>query len=152
MVAGGIGKGVAIRLAREGAKVVINYRSDPEGAKKAAAECEAFSGAGNAIERKKREGHMVSGPGAAKRESKASSYRRRARLHISFFRKLRRLAYRLQHQGDRPRNSLRVVSATTTTESEPTVVHVGPSEPRGRTLTQITGTETLYVSVRFVGP
>ena len=45
----GIGKGVAIRLAREGAKVVINYRSDPEGAKKAAAECEAFSGAGNAI-------------------------------------------------------------------------------------------------------
>ena len=110
------------------------------------------SGAGNAIERKKREGHMVSGPGAAKRESKASSYRRRARLHISFFRKLRRLAHRLQHQGDRPRNSLRVVSATTTTESEPTVVHVGPSEPRGRTLTQITGTETLYVSVRFVGP
>ena len=110
------------------------------------------SGAGNTIERKKREGHMVSGPGAAKRESKASSYRRRARLHISFFRKLRRLAHRLQHQGDRPRNSLRVVSATTTTESEPTVVHVGPSEPRGRTLTQITGTETLYVSVRFVGP
>ena len=102
-------------------------------------------------DRAEEEGHMVIGPGAAKRESKAS-YRRRARLHISFFRKLRRLAHRLQHQGDRPRNSLRVVSATTTTESEPTVVHVGPSEPRGRTLTQITGTETLYVSVRFVGP
>ena len=45
----GIGRDVALRFAREGAKVVINYRSDPEGAKKAAAECEAFSGAGNAI-------------------------------------------------------------------------------------------------------
>jgi len=45
----GIGKGVAIRLAREGAKVVINYRSDPEGAKAAAAECEALGGPGSAI-------------------------------------------------------------------------------------------------------
>ena len=31
----GIGKGVAIRLAREGAKVVVNYRSDPAGAEEA---------------------------------------------------------------------------------------------------------------------
>jgi len=28
----GIGKGIAVRLASEGAKVVVNYRSDPEGA------------------------------------------------------------------------------------------------------------------------
>jgi glucose 1-dehydrogenase len=29
---GGIGQGIAIRLAQEGAKVVVNYRSNPEGA------------------------------------------------------------------------------------------------------------------------
>lgn len=45
----GIGKGVAIRLAREGAKVVVNYRSDPAGAEEAVVECEAFSGKGNAV-------------------------------------------------------------------------------------------------------
>jgi len=40
----GIGKGVAIRLAQEGAKVVINYRSDPAGAEATAKECEKLSG------------------------------------------------------------------------------------------------------------
>jgi NAD(P)-dependent dehydrogenase (short-subunit alcohol dehydrogenase family) len=29
---GGIGQGIAIRLAEEGAKVVVNYRSNPQGA------------------------------------------------------------------------------------------------------------------------
>lgn len=29
---GGIGQGIAIRLAKEGAKVVVNYRSNPQGA------------------------------------------------------------------------------------------------------------------------
>src|SRR5215475_2720192 len=38
----GIGKGIAIRLAREGADVVINYNSDPRGAEEALAEVEAL--------------------------------------------------------------------------------------------------------------
>jgi glucose 1-dehydrogenase len=29
---GGIGQGIAIRMAKEGAKVVVNYRSNPQGA------------------------------------------------------------------------------------------------------------------------
>ena len=37
----GIGRGIAIRLAQEGADVVINYRSDPKGAEEALAEVEA---------------------------------------------------------------------------------------------------------------
>jgi glucose 1-dehydrogenase len=40
----GIGKGIAIRLGQEGAKVVVNYRSDPEGAKATAMEVEKASG------------------------------------------------------------------------------------------------------------
>ena len=36
----GIGQGIAIRLAQDGADVAINYRSDPEGAKATLAEVE----------------------------------------------------------------------------------------------------------------
>lgn len=45
----GIGLGIAIRLAKEGADVVINYRSHPEGAKEALAQVEATG----------RKGHMI---------------------------------------------------------------------------------------------
>jgi glucose 1-dehydrogenase len=38
----GIGRGVALRLGREGANVVVNYNSDPEGAEAAAAEIRAL--------------------------------------------------------------------------------------------------------------
>jgi glucose 1-dehydrogenase len=38
----GIGRGIAIRLAEEGADVVINYNSDPRGAEEALAEVEAL--------------------------------------------------------------------------------------------------------------
>jgi glucose 1-dehydrogenase len=38
----GIGRGIAIRLAQEGADVVINYNSDPAGAEEALAEVEAL--------------------------------------------------------------------------------------------------------------
>jgi 3-oxoacyl-[acyl-carrier protein] reductase len=38
----GIGRGIALRMAREGADVVINYRSDPEGAEEVRAEVEAL--------------------------------------------------------------------------------------------------------------
>src|SRR3954462_14884796 len=38
----GIGRGIAIRLAREGADVVINYNSDPRGAEEALAEVQAL--------------------------------------------------------------------------------------------------------------
>ncbi len=38
----GIGRGIAIRLAQEGADVVINYHSDPRGAEEALAEIEAL--------------------------------------------------------------------------------------------------------------
>jgi glucose 1-dehydrogenase len=38
----GIGRGIAVRLAEEGADVVINYNSDPEGAEEALAEVERF--------------------------------------------------------------------------------------------------------------
>ena len=37
----GIGRGIAIRLAQEGADVVINYNSDPKGAEEALAEVRA---------------------------------------------------------------------------------------------------------------
>jgi NAD(P)-dependent dehydrogenase (short-subunit alcohol dehydrogenase family) len=37
----GIGRGIAIRLAQEGADVVINYNSDPRGAEEALAEEDA---------------------------------------------------------------------------------------------------------------
>lgn len=40
----GIGKGIAIRLAAEGAKVVINYRSHPEGAQATLEEVQAAGG------------------------------------------------------------------------------------------------------------
>ncbi|MEO0455293.1 MAG: glucose 1-dehydrogenase [Cyanobacteria bacterium P01_A01_bin.114] len=40
----GIGKEIAIRLAKEGAKVVINYRSHPEGADAAVKEIQALGG------------------------------------------------------------------------------------------------------------
>ena len=38
----GIGRSIAIRLAQEGADVVINYRSDPKGAEEALAEVQAW--------------------------------------------------------------------------------------------------------------
>ena len=38
----GIGRGIAVRLAEEGADVVINYNSDPRGAEEALAEVEAL--------------------------------------------------------------------------------------------------------------
>jgi glucose 1-dehydrogenase len=38
----GIGRGIAVRLAEEGADVVINYHSDPRGAEEALAEVEAL--------------------------------------------------------------------------------------------------------------
>jgi glucose 1-dehydrogenase len=38
----GIGRGIAIRLAQEGADVVINYNSDPKGAEEALAEVQAL--------------------------------------------------------------------------------------------------------------
>ena len=38
----GIGRGIAVRLAQEGADVVINYNSDPQGAEQVLAEIEAF--------------------------------------------------------------------------------------------------------------
>jgi glucose 1-dehydrogenase len=38
----GIGRGVALRLGREGANVVVNYNSDPEGGEAAAAEIRAL--------------------------------------------------------------------------------------------------------------
>src|SRR5437773_12108428 len=38
----GIGRGIAVRLAEEGADVVINYNSDPKGAEEALAEVEAL--------------------------------------------------------------------------------------------------------------
>src|SRR5262249_29296951 len=38
----GIGKGIALRFAQEGADVVINYNSDPRGAEEALAEVEAL--------------------------------------------------------------------------------------------------------------
>ena len=37
----GIGRGIAIRLAQEGADVVINYNSDPKGAEEALVEVQA---------------------------------------------------------------------------------------------------------------
>jgi len=46
----GIGKGLAIVFAKQGCKVVINYRSDPDGAKKAVEECIAVGGEGCAFE------------------------------------------------------------------------------------------------------
>src|ERR1044071_2295120 len=45
----GIGRGIAIRLAQEGADVVINYNSDPRGAEEALAEVHALGRRGAAI-------------------------------------------------------------------------------------------------------
>jgi glucose 1-dehydrogenase len=45
----GIGRGIAIRLAQEGADVVINYNSDPRGAEEALAEVRALGRRGAAI-------------------------------------------------------------------------------------------------------
>src|SRR5215471_15018316 len=45
----GIGRGIAIRLAQEGADVVINYNSDPRGAEEALAEVEALGRKGAII-------------------------------------------------------------------------------------------------------
>jgi glucose 1-dehydrogenase len=45
----GIGKGLALVFAKQGCKVVINYRSDPDGAAAAVKECEEAGGAGCAI-------------------------------------------------------------------------------------------------------
>ena len=46
----GIGRGIAIRLAQEGADVVINYNSDPKGAEEALAEIEALGRRGAIIQ------------------------------------------------------------------------------------------------------
>ncbi len=46
----GIGRGIAIRFAQEGADVVINYNSDPRGAEEALAEVEALGRRGAAIQ------------------------------------------------------------------------------------------------------
>jgi len=46
----GIGRGIAIRLAHEGADVVINYNSDPKGAEEALAEVKAFGRRGAIIQ------------------------------------------------------------------------------------------------------
>ena len=45
----GIGRGIAIRLAQEGADVVINYNSDPNGAEEALGEIEALGRRGAVI-------------------------------------------------------------------------------------------------------
>ncbi len=45
----GIGRGIAIRLAQEGADVVINYNSDPRGAEEALAEVQALGRRGAII-------------------------------------------------------------------------------------------------------
>jgi len=45
----GIGRGIAIRLAQEGADVVINYNSDPLGAEEALAEVQALGRRGAVI-------------------------------------------------------------------------------------------------------
>ena len=45
----GIGRGIAVELARAGAEVVINYRSHPEEADQAIAECEAVGGRAHKI-------------------------------------------------------------------------------------------------------
>jgi glucose 1-dehydrogenase len=45
----GIGRGIAVRLAREGADVVINYNSDPKGAETALKEIEALGRRGAMI-------------------------------------------------------------------------------------------------------
>src|SRR5215470_829898 len=46
----GIGRGIAIRFAQEGADVVINYNSDPRGAEEALAEIEALGRRGATIQ------------------------------------------------------------------------------------------------------
>src|SRR5690348_12833015 len=45
----GIGHGIAIRLAQEGADVVVNYNSDPAGAEEALAEIRALGRRGACI-------------------------------------------------------------------------------------------------------
>uniref|UniRef100_A0A7S0AQB8 Glucose 1-dehydrogenase n=1 Tax=Pyrodinium bahamense TaxID=73915 RepID=A0A7S0AQB8_9DINO len=45
----GIGKGIAIMFAKQGAKVIVNYRSDPAGADDTVKECEAAGSKGCAI-------------------------------------------------------------------------------------------------------
>jgi glucose 1-dehydrogenase len=45
----GIGRGIALRLAQEGADVVVNYNSDPRGAEEALAEIEALGRRGASI-------------------------------------------------------------------------------------------------------
>ena len=45
----GIGRGIAVELAKQGAEVVINYRSHPDEADEAAAECEAAGGRAHTI-------------------------------------------------------------------------------------------------------
>ncbi|AFY75095.1 dehydrogenase of unknown specificity, short-chain alcohol dehydrogenase like protein [Synechococcus sp. PCC 7502] len=41
---GGIGQGIAVRLAQEGAKVIVNYRSNPQGAEETLKEIKALGG------------------------------------------------------------------------------------------------------------
>jgi glucose 1-dehydrogenase len=46
----GIGRGIAVRLAREGANVVVNYNSDPRGAEEAVADITALGVKGVAVQ------------------------------------------------------------------------------------------------------
>lgn len=47
---GGIGQGIAIRLAAEGAKVIVNYRSNPEGAEETLAKIQEIGGSCSKVE------------------------------------------------------------------------------------------------------
>ena len=55
----GIGQGVVLRLAQEGAKVVINYRSHPEGAEDTLAKVEAIGGACHMAQCPSTQGHTI---------------------------------------------------------------------------------------------
>ena len=46
----GIGRGIAVRVAQEGADVVINYNTDPKGAEEALAEVRALGRRGVAFQ------------------------------------------------------------------------------------------------------
>lgn len=55
----GIGQGVVLRLAQEGAKVVINYRSHPEGAEETLAKVEAIGGSCYMAQCPKAQGYTI---------------------------------------------------------------------------------------------
>jgi glucose 1-dehydrogenase len=55
----GIGQGVVLRLAQEGANVVINYRSHPEGAEETLAQVEAIGGKCHMAQCPSSQGHTI---------------------------------------------------------------------------------------------